>query len=985
MQLERLLTEVLRNLNLKECTDNLVPKLLIVAELICSIDRQLTVNLVVSLVEKFPNGSLIALSKLFRPSNMLPQHLFLQNVGIMNFLPSAFCDSHFSFISLSHNALKHVPQGLFQLQLLTGLDLSHNLLESLPPILEWNCPRLKELDVSHNNLIDSAGEIIKNSLIRINPGVVCTPGMPREHAEPDQKLFKLTGHHFYACIHSLNSVNLSKNEELSEIPEWVCVLPNLMALDLKGLPKLKNLPLKLALWNNLLVIDLESKNMKSPPSSVCSQGTLAMIAYLRCHMHGCMPFRHMKIMILGMEQSGKHTVYNGLSGRTMSGASAAAGEKTSYDYRLPFQSECSVRVTYHLMHFNNEVIESSVYRCFLIHHCIYLCLWSAIEGKAGLEALMPILRNIQAHVPGACVILVITHMDIRPDITLSHILSWEQEVFNIDDPMKLCVHEYACSFGLPCLSVPILINSLSKLDIDKLKKGVHLVACSLKLENAQERLVELAVPRSFIALQSLIESKVKQLGYQASIIRYEELMDCFHSVSVHGSDLDSDEKEFSLACQFLHDTGVLFRFSCSGKGSVLFLNLQWLSDTLARVLMDCAQQVTNSNVVLHCKIIHAILEKAKVPISFQAAFQLLLEQQGFMIPFDTDKQSCLIPFAFPIVPPSDYPCYSSNGKSMLVRRVTFAHLPKSLFSLLQHCVLANVHHLGAKLLAQTECTFSVLYAELISSLKEEPAAEYGKFCIDRNGYIVRQQPLEDTTGRLEALMKVRVMCSVQPMNVRHLQDVGTKIQALSKLFLSHLCFLNCPDHSILLNSFSRCFLCKNKMYLNFLDGTSAWMEVNGSHQVTITTSGNIEATIKSSVFLLSCLETVCNVWYSKLERHIDLPCSMCLQRTTEKLCCNGVSDSSYSLLSLVLNKLSHKHKTVHCSQCLTDIPLVEIAPDLLLVDFPYGVLEEEELILEGTTSQLSEDSYSYVSCYIMYCTKCCSPKVGYVMIEIFFL
>ena len=82
LQLERLVTEVLQNINPKQCTDKLVPKLLMVAELLCSVDRQLTMELVVSLVEKYPSGSLVVLSKLLRPLNMFPQHLLLQNVGI---------------------------------------------------------------------------------------------------------------------------------------------------------------------------------------------------------------------------------------------------------------------------------------------------------------------------------------------------------------------------------------------------------------------------------------------------------------------------------------------------------------------------------------------------------------------------------------------------------------------------------------------------------------------------------------------------------------------------------------------------------------------------------------------------------------------------------------------------------------------------------------------------------------------------------------
>ena len=75
--------------------------------------------------------------------------------------------------------------------------------------------------------------------------------------------------------------------------------------------------------------------------------------------------------------------------------------------------------------------------------------------------------------------------------------------------------------------------------------------------------MEEQVPRSYIELQGLVENKVKHFPNKAHIMTYEEFIDSFRSISHTSWDMASEE-EFGLACQFLHDAGVIVQH-CSSR------------------------------------------------------------------------------------------------------------------------------------------------------------------------------------------------------------------------------------------------------------------------------------------------------------------------------------------------------------------------------------------------------------------------------------
>ena len=143
-----------------------------------------------------------------------------------------------------------------QLTVLTTLNLSLSNLEQYPSILRWNCPKLRDLNLSHNKLLDSSEKLLKQ-MRRANVDYMADSA--DRHSQPQQKLLQLTGHNLYPCVYSLKTVDLSHNSRLSQLPDWVCVLPNLALLNLQGLPKLKQLPHQLAIWSSLAIIRMTKR------------------------------------------------------------------------------------------------------------------------------------------------------------------------------------------------------------------------------------------------------------------------------------------------------------------------------------------------------------------------------------------------------------------------------------------------------------------------------------------------------------------------------------------------------------------------------------------------------------------------------------------------------------------------------------------------------------------------------------------------------
>jgi Leucine-rich repeat (LRR) protein len=84
--------------------------------------------------------------------NLTESHIPVEKLG------STKHGHHLKSLSLAHNQLETLPQGLVQcLPNLISVNISHCLIYKLPN--RWNLPLLKKSDLSHNLLIDFPEEV----------------------------------------------------------------------------------------------------------------------------------------------------------------------------------------------------------------------------------------------------------------------------------------------------------------------------------------------------------------------------------------------------------------------------------------------------------------------------------------------------------------------------------------------------------------------------------------------------------------------------------------------------------------------------------------------------------------------------------------------------------------------------------------------------------------------------------------------------------
>ena len=192
------------------------------------------------------------------------------------------------------------------------------------------------------------------------------------------------------------------------------------------------------------------------------------------------------------------------------------------------------------------------HQCFLTYRSIYLCLWDLTKGKEGLRNLCPWLRSIQACVPGSPVVLVATHADRRPGISGTTVAQWQEEVLG-DAHNKLKKHSSAGKLGLPPILTSVIMDCLSKDDIELLMNDVYDIALQLRHPRTQVPFLEDMVPHSYQELQSLVEVKVRSLSrdwQSAPILRHEEFVDYVRSLTLHNpDDFEQDEEEFAPSLQ----------------------------------------------------------------------------------------------------------------------------------------------------------------------------------------------------------------------------------------------------------------------------------------------------------------------------------------------------------------------------------------------------------------------------------------------------
>ena len=202
-----------------------------IASYLYYMEPALVMSVVVRCTKDHPMATL-ALLKEFCKQSSCAQHLVLTGTGLVIIPTQWVANTNLTHVKLSNNLLTSVPEELFQLSSLQGLNLSHNCLEVIPGVLRWNCPKLKELDVSHNRLVSKPFTILEGRRPKESPLNAHPPsiGSQRQVINAAQSLLNLTGYNLYPCVCSLTRVSISHNPALTQVRRYVglCFAPTVV-------------------------------------------------------------------------------------------------------------------------------------------------------------------------------------------------------------------------------------------------------------------------------------------------------------------------------------------------------------------------------------------------------------------------------------------------------------------------------------------------------------------------------------------------------------------------------------------------------------------------------------------------------------------------------------------------------------------------------------------------------------------------------------
>lgn len=792
-------------------------KLLQVAEYFYNLDSTIFLSTVVRMTNTHPQVSLDLINR-FRPQGQSDDHFVKSGLALFSIPVSWIQNRHLTHINLSNNLLLELPEELFKLSTLKGLNVSHNCLGSIPDILKWNCPNLRELNLSYNRLVDTTYCILNRPRNREDRRTLGggSPGRADQQAHYDeaQRLYFLTGYNLYPCVHSLNWVSLNNNASLTQVPEWVCVLPNLTLLEMTNLPKLTSLTPYLANCRNLCILKIDTHRLVSPPArEVLHSGTVGILAYLRCQLRGSTPYRHLKLVLIGANGSGKTTLFSQLvriksHPLTMTSPSSKMHmELATFEYRGEHRSsgrsgkdggrgkkertkeeKYRPKITFHLINFVSQEVFQSIYQCFLTHRTLFLCLWDTTKGIESLQSLVPWLCCIQASAPGSSVVIIGTHIDQRPALSRATIAQWEKEVFGD----AICLNHQGAppkNRGFPIVSDSVVMNCQNKRDVEKLMENIYQFSLQLKHPKTRRLLMEEMVPRSYHELQTLVEVKLRgfqRKGQLVPILRREEFIDHVRSLTLHHDNLEQDEEEFSLAVRFLHEAGTIIHYKSQvlGMNELYFLSPQWLFNTLGSIMARLKQR--SQNALISSSTLPLVFQNADIPAHYFNNFRSMLEENDIIVSLDMEKNNYLIPSALDAVPPANYPSYNLTDceHSYLMQYIRLDYVPSGFFPRLLARVLISLHMLSGQLLTLgssplTKMDSATKQSNILGTVRHR----YG---LDKMGYVQEDDLARGMTTEKRLRDKIWALSTTNlaTWSSRH-RSLTEKLVTLSRPILNH--------------------------------------------------------------------------------------------------------------------------------------------------------------------------------------------------------
>uniref|UniRef100_UPI003590044D leucine-rich repeat serine/threonine-protein kinase 2 isoform X2 n=1 Tax=Myxine glutinosa TaxID=7769 RepID=UPI003590044D len=527
-------------------------------------------------------------------SNLIPgqfssclrlDNLLLSNnsIGKLESLPSMV-----NTLNLSHNHLSAVPPAVLSLTQLRSVNLSNNYIEEMPAPGRWRADNLRELVLSHNHL---------------------------------QKLqLEAAGEHWY----HLEKFSANHNA-ITEMPSEIGQLKSLCTLDL-SYNLISSLPNELGCLRHLWDFPLDGLNLDLDMS--CFGGsTKDLLWFLYHRLQRAVPYRRVRLVVVGSPQSGKSTLLSLLCEQKPKEVEAGCRrDMVIRDWVYSYKEE---KLVFGCWDFPGEEGYRSIVPCFMSRRNLYLVVYDASRAEAEASSLQHWFLNIKVHSPNCPVILVGTHADLLIE-------------GKNNGSMEIAAHirESWHSVGFSNVVEHQIVSALgNKKGICKLRATIASVACTFKHTKSQPLMVQM-IPYSYLQF----EKWLLRIGQQSAppVVTQEDVLKLLANDGV-----DLDPGELRQALRFLHDAGVLLNFDDQSfqLEDITFLNPKWLCDVMAQLVALGKAQPMGDGCLKMSDVEHVVSTKCGLPTVYIPYLVRLLEK--FHIAFSQGKDRILLLSSLP--------------------------------------------------------------------------------------------------------------------------------------------------------------------------------------------------------------------------------------------------------------------------------------------------------------------------------------------------
>jgi internalin A len=321
-------------------------------------------------------------------------------------------------LDLSQNQLTSVPEELGQLQNLTTLDLYENQITSVPRKL-GQLQNLTTFDLYGNQLTSvpkELGQLQNLTTLYLYDNQLTS--VPKELGQLQNLTTLDLSHNQLTSVpeelgqlQNLTTLDLYGNQ-LTSVPKELGQLQNLTTLDLYG-NQLTGIPKELGQFQNLTTLDLsDNPDLVFPPPEIASQGTQAILAYLREQQDDGERQWLSKLLVVGEGGVGKTSLLRVLRGESFEAQQSSTHGIEIKALNLVHPTESGVTMTLNTWDFGGQEIYHATHQFFLTNRSLFLLVFNA---RLGYEQgkLVYWLKTIRANAPESPVVLVATWTDER--------------------------------------------------------------------------------------------------------------------------------------------------------------------------------------------------------------------------------------------------------------------------------------------------------------------------------------------------------------------------------------------------------------------------------------------------------------------------------------------------------------------------------------------------------------------------------------------